>query len=176
MQLTERMRQLEQRQQCGQYLPPLPPIPPPQYDLPSLSNTDSDDDDDDEEEEHGRAIDWDETLEGYHQRQEPRRSTRYTTTTHHQGHARIDSDDDDCDGGAETAAGGDDIDWMDIQGDDEYVLIFLLFFSFWCFMQKGDKIRGVNNFSMPWSAAVLHVLFDECQSSLGGKFESRSKL
>ena len=46
-------------------------------------------------------------------------STRYTATTHHQGHARIDSDDDDCDGGAETAAGGDDIDWMDIQGDDE---------------------------------------------------------
>ena len=23
---------------------------------------------------------------------------------------------------------------------------FLLFFSFWCFMPKGEKIRGVNNF------------------------------
>ena len=33
--------------------------------------------------------------------------------------ARIDSDDNDCDGGARTAAGGDDIDWTDIQGDDE---------------------------------------------------------
>ena len=33
--------QLEQRQQCGQDLPPLPPIPPPpQYDLSSLSDTD----------------------------------------------------------------------------------------------------------------------------------------
>ena len=41
----------------------------------------------------------------------------------------------------------DDVDWTDIQGDDEYVLIFLLFFSFWCFMPKGEKIRGVNNFS-----------------------------
>ena len=41
--------QLEQR---GQDLPPLLPIPPPpQYDLPSLSGTDSDD----EEEEQGRA-------------------------------------------------------------------------------------------------------------------------
>ena len=46
-------------------------------------------------------------------------STRYTATTHHQGHARIDSDDNDGDGGARTAIGGDDIDWTDIQGDDE---------------------------------------------------------
>ena len=111
--------QFEQRQQRGQDLPPLPPIPPPpQYDLSSLSYTDSDD----EEEQQGQAADWDETLEGYHQRQEPRcsiRSTRYTTATHRQDHARIDSDDDDGDGGARTAAesaraGGDDIDWMDI--------------------------------------------------------------
>ena len=29
-------------------------------------------------EEKGRAVDWDETLEGYRQRQEPRRSTLYT--------------------------------------------------------------------------------------------------
>ena len=112
MQLTEHMTQLEQRQQRGQDLPPLPPIPPPpQYDLPSLSDTDSDD------EQHGRAIDWDETLEGYRQRQEPRcstRSTRYTVTTHRQGYACIDSDDNDSDGGAGTAAGGDDIDWTDI--------------------------------------------------------------
>ena len=61
----------------------------------------------------------DETLKGYRQRQELRRSTRstrYTATTHRQGRARIDSDDDDGDGGARTAAGGaraaggDDID------------------------------------------------------------------
>ena len=87
----------------------------------SLSNIDSDE----EEEQQGRAVDWDETLGGYRQRQEPRRSTRYTATTHHQGRARIDSDDDDGDGGTRTiaggarAVGGDDIDWMDIQGDDE---------------------------------------------------------
>ena len=76
--------QLEQRQQRGHDLPPLPPIPPPpQYDLPSLFDTDSDDEDDDnEEEQQGRAADWDETLEGYRQRQEPRRSTCYTATTH----------------------------------------------------------------------------------------------
>ena len=67
-------------------------------------------------------------MEGYRQRQEPRRSTRstrYTATTHCQGRARIDSNDDDGDGGAGTAVGGaratgdDDIDWTDIQGDDE---------------------------------------------------------
>jgi hypothetical protein len=82
-----------------------------------MSDTDSDDEDDEEEEQQGRAADWEETLEGYRQRQEPRhstRSTRYTATTHRQGRARIDSDDDD--GGAGTAAGssratrGDDID------------------------------------------------------------------
>ena len=86
--------QLEQCQQRGQDLPPLPPIPPPpQYDLLSLSDIDLDD-----EEEQGRAIDWDETLEGYRQRQEPRHSTHSTrnnTTTHCQGRACIDSDDDD---------------------------------------------------------------------------------
>ena len=71
----------------------------------------------------------------------------FTVTTHRQGRARIDSDDNDGDSGAETAAGGDDIDWTDNQGDDEQVLIFLLFFSFWCFMPKGEKIRGINNFS-----------------------------
>jgi hypothetical protein len=44
--------QLEQRQQHGQDLPLLPPIPPPpQFDLPSLSDTESDDDDEEEEEE-----------------------------------------------------------------------------------------------------------------------------
>ena len=96
--------QLEQRWQHGQ-------------DLLSLSDIDLD-----EEEEQGRAADWDKTLEGYRQRLEPRRSTRstsYTATTHHQGRARIDSDDDDGGGGARTAVGSNDIDWTDIQGDDE---------------------------------------------------------
>ena len=26
------------------------------------------------------------------------------------------------------------------------MLVFFLFFYFWCFMPKGEKIRGVNNF------------------------------
>jgi hypothetical protein len=43
--------QLEQRQQHGEHLPPLPSIPPPpQFDLPSLSDTESDDDVDDDSE------------------------------------------------------------------------------------------------------------------------------
>ena len=79
--------QLEQHQQRGQDLPPLPPILSlPQYDLPSISDIDSDDEDnDDDEEQQGRAADWDETLVGYRQRQEPRHSTRFTrftATTH----------------------------------------------------------------------------------------------
>ena len=66
------------------------------------------------------------------------------------------SSDDDDDGGEEDVAGasgdagGDDVNWDTIQEDEECVLVFLLFFSFWCFMPKGEKIRGVNNLSMPW--------------------------
>ena len=41
---------------------------------------------------------------------------------------------------ASGAAGGDDVDWDMIQEDEEWVLVFLLFFSFWCFMPKGKKI------------------------------------
>ena len=133
----------------------------------SLSDIDSDDGDDDDEQQ-GRAADWDETLEGYRQRQEPRcstHSTLNTAITHRQGRACIDSDDDDGDGGARTAAGGaravggNDIDWTDIQGDDEYVLIFLLFFSFWRFMPNGEKIRGVNNIFDAMEVAAARVMF-----------------
>jgi hypothetical protein len=93
-----------------------------------LSDTESDDDDEEEEEEQGRAVDWEETLEGYRKRPEPRRSIRstyYTATTHHQGRARIDFDNDDDDGDAGTVAGtsgaggGKDVDWDDVQRDEE---------------------------------------------------------
>jgi hypothetical protein len=83
--------QLEQRQQHGEHLPPLPSIPPPpQFDLPSLLDTESDDDVDDDSESkerpHAPSADWHATLGGYQWRIEPRRftcSTRYTATTHH---------------------------------------------------------------------------------------------
>jgi hypothetical protein len=62
---TERVyeTQLEQREQRGEHFAPLPPIPPPpQFDLPSISDTESDDDvdDDSEFEEQPRAplADW----------------------------------------------------------------------------------------------------------------------
>ena len=33
----------------------------------------------------------------------------------------------------------------------EFVGLFsFFFFSFWCFMPKGEKITGFNDFSMPW--------------------------
>ena len=66
------------------------------------------------------------------------------------------SDDDNDDGGEEDvvgasgAVGGDDVDWDMIQEDEERVLVFLLFFSFWCFMQKGRKLEGSTTFSMSW--------------------------
>ena len=55
------------------------------------------------------------------------------------------SDDDDGDDG--HAAGGgratasDDVDWEIIQEEnEEWVVGFSLFFSFWCFMPKGEKL------------------------------------
>ena len=56
-------------------------------------------------------------------------------------------------------------------------MVFLLFFSFWCFMPKGENIRGINNFLMPWRVCCsrsfmfypLRVVF------VRGEFESRSK-
>jgi hypothetical protein len=82
--------QLEQRQQRGEHLPPLPPIPPPpQFDLLSFSDTESDgdvgDDSKSEKRPHAPSTNWQETLVGYRQRQELRRSTcstHYIATTH----------------------------------------------------------------------------------------------
>ena len=74
-------------------------------------------------------------------------------------------DDDDGDGGEEDvtgasgAAGGDVVDWDMIQEDEERVLVFLLFFSFWCFMSKGEKIRRVNNFFDAMEVAAARVKF-----------------
>ena len=75
------------------------------------------------------------------------------------------NDDDDDDGGEEDvagasgASGGDDVDWDTIQEDEECVLVFLIFFSFWCFMPKGEKIRGVNNFFDALEVAAARVMF-----------------
>jgi hypothetical protein len=100
----------------------------------SDTETDSDDDDDDDDDDseskerpHAPLADWQETLGGYQQRTELRHSThstRYTTTTHCQGSARIDSDSDDGGAGAAAgtstaagtsrASGGNDIDWDQI--------------------------------------------------------------
>ena len=46
-----------------------------------------------------------------------------------------------------------------IQEDEECVLVFLLFFSFWCFMPKGEKIRGVNNFFDAMEVVAARVMF-----------------
>ena len=85
--------------------------------------------------------------------QSMRRSTRsehHTSTTHRQGRAvasSSSSSNDNDDGGEEDvagasrAAGGDDVDWDTIQEDEEWVFVFLIFFSFWCFMPKGEKLE-----------------------------------
>ena len=46
-------------------------------------------------------------------------STRFTSTTHRQGRARIDSDDNDDGNGGGVARGGDGIDWENIEHDDD---------------------------------------------------------
>jgi len=47
------------------------------------------------------------------------RHTRHNSTTHHQGRAVVSSDNDDDDGSDGRAAGRDDVDWEDIQEEDE---------------------------------------------------------
>ena len=34
---------------------------------------------------------------------------------------------------------------------------FFFFFSFWCFMPKGEKIRGVNNFFVAMERRLLQL-------------------
>jgi len=76
--------------------------------LPSLS--DSEDEDEDETEEFDHQTTLGSTLRSMCR-------THHTLTTHRQGRAVVSFDDDD--GGDGHVAVGDDVDWEDIQEEDE---------------------------------------------------------
>jgi hypothetical protein len=108
--------QMEQREMCAATnLPPLPPPPPPpHYDLPSLSDTE------DEDEDETEQFDYQSTLGSTLRSMKNTRRTRHTSTTHRQGRAVESSDDDDNDGNDGGATrGGEDINWENIQQDDD---------------------------------------------------------
>jgi len=91
-------------------LPPLPPPPPPsQYDLPSFL---------DSEEKTEEKFDLQTTLGSTLRSM---RRSRHTLTTHRQGRVMVSSDDDDDDDGGDGRAtrGDDDVDWDNIEEDEE---------------------------------------------------------
>ena len=108
-------------------LPPLPPArSPPRFDdLPSLFDTDTEEDKEEEQKDNDKDLDiWGDTmitdaphhqtLHMFHTTRYSTRSTRFTSTTHRQGRARIDSNNDDDGNGGGAARGGDGIDWENI--------------------------------------------------------------
>ena len=102
----------------------LPPAESPLRfdDLPSLSDIDSEEE---EEQQEQQEFDYQSILGSTLESLRTTRCICHTSTTHHQGRAVVSSSDNDNDGGASVAArggratGGDDVDWEDIQEDEE---------------------------------------------------------
>lgn len=113
---------LEIREQRPTHLPPLPPVsPPPRYELPELSESDDDGEDEEEEEQQPQQSygSWEhQTVAGLRRTQSqgpsrapgPRRSSRFTSTTHRAGRARVESSEDE--------AEGEDVDWDQVGRSD----------------------------------------------------------